>query len=337
MEPVASALRAAPWGDDAAGDGSAQWPFRTIQHTADEAGDHGGGLVAVAAGTYRENLELDARHDAVEIRGRCRERVVLDGSDRLISGLRVAGGRVSLSGLAVSGGDVGIDVAGGTAVLDRVVLTANSLAGLWVHGGTAIVEVNDFRVDNMLPDGQGNWGRAISVEHGGRFQARGMFLDANLEVGLFAGGSGTTVTLRDATIQDTNPDGAGDGGRGISVEDGASLFADGLVVRSNHDAGIFVASEGTSVELHNAVVRETRPDTSGLRGMGIDLHGGARLVASDLLIEANHSIGLRINGAGTVAEVVGVDVRDTHCARPPARCSAGASLSSKEHFSSPRT
>jgi hypothetical protein len=46
----------------ASGDGSAASPLGSIQAGADLAGSRGGGLVAIAAGTYVENLELGEAH-----------------------------------------------------------------------------------------------------------------------------------------------------------------------------------------------------------------------------------------------------------------------------------
>ena len=62
------------------GDGSEQAPFTSIQDGLDAVGKAGGGMVAVAAGTYVENLLLSQDHNGVHLAGRCRELVVTDGS-----------------------------------------------------------------------------------------------------------------------------------------------------------------------------------------------------------------------------------------------------------------
>ena len=63
------------------GDGSEESPYNVIQDGLDAAGGAGGGIVAVAAGIYVENLLLTGDHDDVELGGRCRDLVVLDASE----------------------------------------------------------------------------------------------------------------------------------------------------------------------------------------------------------------------------------------------------------------
>ncbi len=63
---------------NAGGDGSKDAPFASIQDGLDAQGRDG--MVAVAAGTYVENLELTKDHSGIHLAGRCRDLVVVDGS-----------------------------------------------------------------------------------------------------------------------------------------------------------------------------------------------------------------------------------------------------------------
>ena len=67
----------APAGDDQSNDGSAQRPFRTLQHCHNVAGT--GGSCDVAPGVYRESVTIS--HDGASFRGRAG--VSLSGLDRL--------------------------------------------------------------------------------------------------------------------------------------------------------------------------------------------------------------------------------------------------------------
>ena len=67
-------------------------PFDRIQEAADALGSDGGGGVAIAGGTYVENLELDAAHEGVVLAGRCAELVTIDGSGADEPGIAVVGG-----------------------------------------------------------------------------------------------------------------------------------------------------------------------------------------------------------------------------------------------------
>ena len=67
----------APAGDDQSNDGSAQRPFRTLQHCHNVAGT--GGCCDLAPGVYRESVTIS--HDGASFRGRAG--VSLSGLDRL--------------------------------------------------------------------------------------------------------------------------------------------------------------------------------------------------------------------------------------------------------------
>ncbi len=93
------------------GDGSAANPLGSIQEGADLAGSRDGGLVAVAAGTYDENLVLESAHDGVRIAGVCRERVRVVGRPRDTHAVfDVVGTRrkpdIALSGVTLEGGPI---------------------------------------------------------------------------------------------------------------------------------------------------------------------------------------------------------------------------------------
>jgi hypothetical protein len=105
----------APWGadPDEGGDGSEGSPLARVRDGARAAAEAGGARVVLAAGTYLENLTLDA-HDGVEIVGRCTERVVLDGSRDALPTVLVGPTSVALRGLTITGGEVGLHAVGGS-------------------------------------------------------------------------------------------------------------------------------------------------------------------------------------------------------------------------------
>jgi len=104
------------------GDGSEAAPFTSIQAGLDAAGDADGGMVAVAAGTYPEMLELGRGHDGVHLAGRCKELVIIDASveDESTPGLSILamGSEVEVSGVTVSGSRyAGVLVGSGTTTM----------------------------------------------------------------------------------------------------------------------------------------------------------------------------------------------------------------------------
>ena len=303
IERTGDTIHVAPWGDDD-WDGSERWPYRTIQQGADEAGDEGGGLVAVAAGTYVENLELDQDHNGVEIAGRCLELVVIDGSGAEAPGVQVTRGELRLRSVTVTGGQFGVRVEktgfGGSAEVDleEVALVRNLVVGLGVGGAGAAVEANGCEVLGTLPAEDGNLGRGVEVAYGARLVAWGLRLEGNHDVGLRAVQAGTTVDLVDATVRDTQPLPDGTNGPGIVVQDGASLVARGLLLEGNHGIGLGAKDTGTRVDLETTRITGTWPPVDGAAGFGILVQQAASVTALDLQVEDNGGPGLYLVESG---------------------------------------
>ncbi len=64
---------------DPGGDGSPDHPLQTITGALDLVAGGAGPRIAVAAGTYVENLAIDQDHDGLELIGRCAEAIVVHG------------------------------------------------------------------------------------------------------------------------------------------------------------------------------------------------------------------------------------------------------------------
>ena len=300
------------------GDGSEQAPFTSIQAGLDAAGN-GGGTVAVAAGTYAENLTLTGDHDGVWLAGRCRELVVVDGgggegadSGLLALGQFMNGGEWGVSGLTVSNAPyVGIWIENGTFQLQRAAVSDNTFIGVTVLGSATEVSFEDVEVRDTRPNSDGRYGRGINIQEGARFEAEKCLVSRNAEMGIFAVSLGTEVILRDVEVRDTQPEADGTGGRGISVQDGPLLEADGCLVTGNADVGIIAIGDGAQVILRDVEVRDTQPETDGTGGRGIGIEDGARLEAEACLVEGNTELGIFATDDGSEVILHGVEVRDT--------------------------
>ena len=311
LERTGETVHVAPWGDDD-WDGSQEWPFRTIQEGANEA-EH---LVAVAAGTYLENLSLDEDHDGIVIAGRCPELVVIDGSGEEAPGVRVTGGELGLRGLTVTRGHFGLWVQpgfGGSVSLEieDLVLVENVDVGLLVVGAGVSLEAVGLEVTATQPLPDDTFGTGIDVEGGASLVARDLLVEGNHNVGLIAVNAGTTVELTGAIVRDTHLLSTTSVGQGIVIADGANLFASDLVLERNHDVGLIAAHDSTRVDLEDVTVRDTRPLADGTGGRGIGVQYGASLFARGLLLEGNQDIGLAVGHDGTTADVEDAIVRDT--------------------------
>ena len=206
---------------------------------------------------------------------------------------------------------------GGLSAQDRAGVVARGLLldgnhgiGLAVRdpGTSVVVEEGTISATKLSPEGVG---RGIQVWSGAALEARWLVLDGNEDDGLWVGGAGTTVLLEDVTVQRTHPSEEGPAGRGISVQDGGSLVARRLVLEQNRDTGLQVVQPGTSVELEDVTIRDTRPDADGRSGRGVEVGLGARLAATGLRLEGNRDVGLLAVHPGTTVELHDVSISHT--------------------------
>jgi len=323
------------------GDGSEGAPFTSIQAGLDAAGDAGGGVVAVTAGSYAETLELGRRHDGVHLAGRCRELVIVDAS---VGGENTPGIEVDVksSEVEVSGVTVrrsqfaGVLVRSGTATLwDSAVVesvytgvgayqagsyatvltmeacevTRNTSEGVIANDSGTSVTLRETIIENTQPGGNGKQGYGIAVAEGASLDAEGCEVMGNTTVGVAAVDSGTSVTLRETTIEDTKPDENREQGYGIAVAEGASLDAEGCEVVGNTTAGVIAGDAGTSVTLRETIVADTKPAENGESGFGIQVYDGANLDAEACEVERNTAAGVIAARFGTL-----VILRDTRIA-----------------------
>ncbi len=263
------------------GDGSAGAPLRSIQPALDLAGGRGGGLVALAAGTYPETLSLTTDHAGVRLAGRCHELVLLDASvgDEETPGIDIssAQGEVELSGMRVMGSNgVGVSVGSGVVRLADLEVEGSASFGAYAYRGSfsapTIVELRDCEVSTSRV------------------------------IGLLAHDSGTEVTLVDTEIRGTQPDEGGTYGFGIQIHSAAALTADGCSIADNAPFGIWATHQGTEVVLEDSQITGTHPGSE--MGYCILVQDGATIEArSCAMIDNEVEYGIRAQDPGTAVAI----------------------------------
>jgi hypothetical protein len=325
------------------GDGREEAPLTSIQAGLDLAGASGGGLVAVAAGTYTEILCLNTDHAGVHLAGRCRDMVVLDasgaGGDDVgieidagtvvveVSGLtvsassnvgvRVGSGQVTLRGLRVAGSaHGGLVVHQGGLFASSVLVEETEVVGSYGRGllvleGGAEVSLVSSAVRGTLPDAGGQGGYGVEVADGASLDMVSSVIEGNTAAGLIAAEAGTQVNLSGVTVSDTLPASNGSYGYGIQVSGGASLEAADCVFARNRTEGLVAAEEGTSVVLTRTSIRDTGPDERGNSGYGMRISDGATLQATSCELAGNQGYGVLVNDPGTTVTLNDTTVSGT--------------------------
>ncbi len=260
------------------GDGSSQASLGSIQAALDQAAAQGGGLVAVAAGTYTETLELTRDHPGVYLAGRCRELVILDGSqgDSTTSTLDISirYAQTEVSGLSiVDSAYAGIAVSQGNVLLERLNVERSAFVGIAATNNSSVAATSVEVVDCVL--------------------------DGNSLMGILAYDPTTTVSLVDTVIRGTQPDSSGAYGYGIQAHLESTITATRCEISGNTGIGVELNQEGTGITLVDSVIRDTLPNASDEYGYGVQVHDGADITLEGCLLHGNTATGLLALDQGT--------------------------------------
>jgi hypothetical protein len=315
-------------------DGSAARPWPTIGEALGAAAPNA--IVAVAAGTYEEEVVLDA---PVRLWGRCPRlveivaqgpelvavAVLADGVEvRGVSATGVGGGiaAIGASGVIVEGvhvhhteafAGVGVfETAPSSLTLRDSLVESCADTGLTLSGGEMIVERTLVR-DPTTP--VGNALRVVASP--GRREAarasvtRSLFEDARL-IAVYV--AGAEASLHGLVVRDTRPGPTGEGGAALVVRDDpvsavpTSATLVGSVVEGNH----YTAVQGASADLviERTVIRDTgvQPsDGTGGAAIGVlPIAGGppTSLEVRESVLARSRFSGVLLAGAPAVLEAV---------------------------------
>lgn len=318
------------------GDGSRTAPLKTINEALAKVRGTTRPIVAVAAGTYLEDLVLDL---PVRLRGRCAAMVEVRGTDSTYSAVEVHTD-VELRGVAITGPgpgvvvtkdakatieDVwvhgtarwGITVDGDGAPGEAPATIRNVLVedvrdiGIWVFGGAAIVEktaVRDIRTGIGV--------RAelyAKTSSPGRLELRGSLVERAREAGVASLAS--RVDVFGTAVRDTLPRPSDDKlGAGYYAAEYPKTAAQAElnVVQSwasgDARAGVYFDNSRGRVE-RTTVVRGRGRASDGRFGNGAHLKRGSAVDIVDSLFADNRSGGITISGS--TATIERTIVRDT--------------------------
>ena len=256
-------------------DGSQAKPYTTIG--AALAAVAANGHVAVAAGTYSEDLSLQTL--GVTLEGRCPSMVTLQpGSASSTRTLAVSAGQATIRGLTITGAGVGVKSNGKGVVLERVVVQGCGGGGVWVEGGSATLKQ--------------------------------MLLRSNTRYGVQVMLSGTAVsspraTLERVVVRDTVSAGAKLVTTGASVYSGSELELTDSLVTGTTGFGVAVHGAG-ALTVERTVVERTTADTGYISGIGVytqaDTTGAVGTATlQDCLVRDNTTTGITVLHGGQLA------------------------------------
>jgi Protein of unknown function (DUF1565) len=258
--------------------GSETAPFTTIGEALDAAG--AGALVAVAAGTYVEDVRVTGK--PVQLWGVCPDAVVVQGVGQELGALNVrigAAGSV-VGGMSITGPGTGAFVTGSVDV---------TFENLWLHD----IGSRGLDVEGALGP------TSLTLRHS--------LVEGASEFGVFVAGG--AVTLDAVVVRDTVPEGLSLG-RGVNAQASATgdtaLYLVDSVIERSAAIGLYVASAVATVE--RTVVRWSEQDGAGFV-IGDDGVTPSVVNVVSSTFDANRISGIWV--ASSEVSLTGVEVRDT--------------------------
>lgn len=317
-------------------DGSQDKPWKTIQEGIDNAPP--GGMVAVAAGTYAEDLFI--AYKQVRLWGRCPQLVEVSGSGVFGASLGIYTAKARNSevrGVSITSTEYGLLVSS----VENVVLE-----DLWIHDVLAqgIYVDNEFAstsasINNVLIEKTAMAGAYVA---GAATNWNGVVIrDTGDEFGIgltsaFPNVAGTRSTLHGSMIERTAGSNVVVRGVDLVIEDSllrdmlpVSFSAAGIMAMNTNDArsdmtlrgcvlersyGAGVAVFGATALIENTTVRDSQLDSMGGEGNGmffvdsLETNQRANVTLRASLIERAHRLGIGVLGSDVTIE--GVLIRD---------------------------
>lgn len=286
--------------------GTTECPWRTIT----EGVATGRAWVLVGDGTYPERLDVTT---TLHLLGRCAARVQLLGAGAEPTVLARGSAALDLSGVAVAGDGVGIDVADAAAVRVQSVRVSRVVrSGVRVMG-TASFEGRDLVIaDTRQQDGERGYGVSFGSTRPCALERTALVRNVNVGALAKAG----RVTLRDSVVVGTRLAPTADFGSGIFANERAELHLERVWVTDNDDTGVTVEGVDTRATMTDVAVRGTRR-LARLTDVpnAVLAQNGVALTAERLLCDDNAGHGVRVEAGATASGMHGaipeVTLRDS--------------------------
>jgi hypothetical protein len=250
-----------------ANDGSQSAPWTSIQQGIDAAFD--GATVAVAAGSYTGNIDIDGK--SVRIWGRCPSMVELIGTSQPAIFIRGGADGVELRSFALVNDGIAIMIASSQDVV---------FDEMWIHDGGN----RALQLDTLVAPA------SVTI--------RRSLIERASDVAVLS--FGADVVLEDSEVRDTRPAQDDRFGRALAlqVDPDSGLLSSGLVrssiLRNNRDVAIWAAAATLTIE--DSWIVDTQPrlsdDTAGV-GIGARAGDGVRssVEVRSSIIERQHQAG----------------------------------------------
>ncbi len=294
------------------GDGTEARPFGSIGDAIGVATEDA--VLALARGTYDGAVALSA---GLALWGACAAETTLVAtvSSDTAGIVTIAGSTGELRNLTIGPSPRrGVLVSGPSASvkLEGVLIDGARTHGVLAASG-AHIEARAVMIRNTQPNIAGALGIGLEVARGATADFVRAVITRNHDLGVFAIGSGSMVSMTGVVVSDTRAETRRSTfGRGVNIEEGASAQIRASVVDRNHEVAVFVSGADSTLTINDTVLRDTRSQTSdGNFGRGLVVQDGASATASRVALERNRHVGVYAAGAGVMLSLEDIVIRAT--------------------------
>lgn len=203
----------------------------------------------------------------------------------------------------------------------RLAVARGVLAGVLVSDAGSRLRLEDALIEAKPDPG-------LVVRQGASVEVARAVIAETRSVGVLVDGDGSRLSAEDLFVRDTESEVPSQlGGRGVSIQRGATAEIRRALVSRNREVGI-MAGEDAELLLEDIVVRDTRSqalDESG--GWGLSIESGSAAVVRRAVLARNLDIGAvaTLNAELTMEDVVIESVERPPCAARDSPCQSTAS------------
>jgi hypothetical protein len=226
------------------------------------------------------------------------------GSTAKITGVTIRGTTAGSNGISSA-----IGVQPGTKLtMDTSAVVANQGVALSVSGAQtgATVTSSILRDTASAPSGTG--GNGLVAGEGANVAVHSSWFVRDAEVGVSVSGKGTTVTLDGCDVVHTLPNGQGQFGAGVGVQQQGSLKLTRSAIVKAVYYGAFVSDTGTVGEFDQTLLRDIAKDPVDGLGRGVDVQGGAKGVLQSTTVANTATESLLVDSTGGSADLQATQV-----------------------------
>lgn len=191
------------------------------------------------------------------------------------------------------------------------VFADNTTLGVYGTGAGVAITVEGSEVRGTKPDNWGQYGVGVQADTGASATVTSSAVVANHFIGVFGAHPDSHVSLTRVVVRDTQALPKGNGGRGASLQETATMSLVETALVGNLEYGIVGGGAGTTMTLHDSLVTGTRRGDEGDYGWGMSVIEGATATLVRTTLDDNEEYGVAVAHLGAFVDAKNILVRGT--------------------------